>query len=354
MRVLQLTTDLNFAGAERVIVDLVRGLRAAGLECAVAGLIDEGGPGHGMASRLREMGVEVFSAGLRRGADLRPWLRLWRFARRWRPDVLDCHLFHAHLAGALLRLGGVRRPMVWTYHTVERRAVPLRRAFYRLLSGGPECKVYVSKAVRQCQRSVCGVAPHEELLYNGIDLAPFLNVEPVPGPVFGAVGRLAPGKGHSDLLRAFGALCRENERAVLRLAGDGPLARELQAVVEREGIAGRVEFLGFVEDVPGFLAGVGVFVHPSHSEGFGLALLEALAAGLPCIASHVDALPEVGGGFVDWVEPGEVDGLHQAMRRALDAAPDAARAAEQRRWATSFGAERMVEDYAELYRSLAR
>jgi glycosyltransferase involved in cell wall biosynthesis len=347
--VLQLTTDLGFGGAERVIVDLVRSLIDVGVECAVAGLTADEPE---MARRLEDAGIEVFSAGMSPGRRLRPLARLRRFVRRWEPDVLHCHLFHAHLASVLLRCSGVTCPVVWTHHTVERRPLPLRRAFYRLLSGWPECKVYAFGAVRRYQRSVSGVAPWEELIHNGIELGPFLAVKPRPGPVFGAVGRLVPKKGYDVLLRAFARLSRRNADARLVIAGRGPMQDELQELIRSEGLSDCVELAGFVRDVPAFLGRVNVFVHPSRGEGFGVALLEAMAAGLPCIASRVDALPEIGGNLVRWVRPGDVEGLHRSMQDVCRVGYPTERIVGQRLRAEDFSCRTMAEDYLEVYRSL--
>ena len=120
MRVMHLTTDLDLGGAERVIVDLVRCLRARGVQAAVGGLAERPGGGR-LRAVLEADGVEVGSAGMRRRLDVRRIGRLTRFVRAWRPDVLHAHLAHAHCVGSLLRACGLRCPQVWTHHSVDPR-----------------------------------------------------------------------------------------------------------------------------------------------------------------------------------------------------------------------------------------
>lgn len=356
MRVLMLTTDLELGGVERTIINRVHCLREVGLECAVAGLRGAK-DGSGVAGRrLAEAGFPVFCARIERPLDGWRFVGLRRFVGRWAPDVVHAHMFHGHLAGALLRLCGWRGKMLWSHHSVAPRRRPLRSAFYRLFSPLASAHVFVSESVRAYQQRMAGVAPREQIIYNGIDLEPFLAVRPKSGPVFGAVGRLVPlHKGFDLLIRAFARLCEENARVRLEIAGDGPERSALEELARRAGVSERVKFHGFVEDVPGFLGGINVFVNPSRWEAFGNTLVEGLAAGLPCIASRIHGLPEIGEDMVRWVRAGDVEDLYGAMRESVGLRYSPARRARQRRRvAARFSRERMVEEYLDLYTSLVR
>jgi glycosyltransferase involved in cell wall biosynthesis len=348
---MQLTTDFRLGGAERVMVGLMRELRERGVECAAAGLF-EGGQAIGRARRaLQSEGFPVHCAALE------PKWRLWRlaglrrFVQNWEPDVLHCHLFHGNATGALLRLAGLRGQMLWTHHNVEARPVPLRRAFYRLAWGMPDCHVFVSGAARRHHLALAGPGRRSEVIHDGIDLRPFLAVRPEPGTVFGALGRISPGKGMDMLVRAFARVRGGCPEARLRIGGRGP-DDWLREIIGSEGVEEAVKLEGFITDVPRFLSEINVFVNPSLSEGFGLTLLEALAAGLPCVASRVGALPEVGGEFVRWAEPGDVGSLSEQMAAALSEPGGAEKVAGRRRRARRFSRDRMADDYLRLYGSL--
>ena len=353
MRVLMLTTDLRLGGAERAIINTVQCLRQMGITCAVAGLF-EGTEGRGKARRVLEAeGFPVFCARMDRPRDAWRLWRLRRFVVDWAPDLIHAHLFHGHLAAATLALTGVRAPSVWSYHAIAPRRWPLRRAFYRLLKGLGGTHVYVSAAVRRYQRRTAGAAVRERVIHNGIELAPFLDVRPVPGSVFGAVGRLVPEhKGFDVLIRAFARLACHDAEPRLKIAGDGPRRAALERLAREERVAERVDFAGFVDDVAGFLAEVNVFVNPSRWEAFGTTLVEGMAAGLPCIGSRVHGLSEIGGRFVRWVRPGDVDGLHRAMRELVRVERPAGEVAEQRDYVgRRFSRERLARDYLETYLS---
>jgi len=354
MRVMQLTTDLRFGGTERVIVNLVRCLRERGVECAVAGLFEGGESPARMRVTLEEDGFEVCSVGLERKHMLWRLSRLRRFVRDWQPDVLHCHLFHGHAAGVLLGFPRMKCPMVWTHHSVDRRRMPHRTAFYRLFSRCARCHAFASGAVRNFQHARAGTAPWEEVIHNGIELTPYMAIEPRAGPAFGALGRLVPEKGFDVLIRAFGRLGRENRDARLAIGGAGPARPALEQLAHAEGLSDRMEFAGFVRDVPAFLAGINVFVLPSRWEAFGIALLEAMAAGLPCIASRVGGMPEVGGDLVRWVEPDDVDGLYRAMLELCGAPRSPLQVARQREAAARFSQDSMAESYLQVYRCMLR
>ncbi len=355
MRVLMLTTDLRLGGVELTIINRVHCLRECGVECAVAGLFERStGPGKAR-ERLEAMGVPTFCAGID------TWLRCWRFGRlvqfvkEFAPDVIHAHLFHGHLASALLRVLGRRAPTVWSYHAAAPRRWLRRRAFYRLFSGTADAHVFVSEAVREYRHRPACACANERVIHNGADLGPFLAVEPTPGPVFGGVGRLVPEhKGFDLLIRAFARLARERDDVRLRIAGDGPERPALEELARQEGVADRVELVGFVDDVAGFLAGVSVFANPSRWEAFGNTLVEGMAAGLPCIASRVQGLPEIGADLVRWVEPGDVDDLYEALKETAGVSCTAERiAAQRRRMVEGFSREAMTAKYLELYESLA-
>jgi glycosyltransferase involved in cell wall biosynthesis len=354
MRVMQLVSDLDFAGAQKVVVDLVQCLVRRDVECAVTALAEghEGVPK--VRAPLAEMGVDVFCAGAGPLNLAWPAVRLRRHLGRWRPEILHCHLLHGHAAGALARLTGVQCRLLWTFHTVHRRPMPVRRAFYRLTAGWPDYKVFVSQAARRYHHASCSRRGAEAVIYNGVDLWPFFGVSAAAGSTFGAVGRLVPEKGYDVLLRAFARLAREEPAARLRMAGVGPMVAELRRIVRAEHLEERVTLVGFASDMPAFLSTINVFVHPPREEGFGLTLLEALAAGLPCIASRVDALPEIGGELVRWVEPNDADGLYEAMREASRTGWSPSRVDRERHLAERFSRDAMAARYLEVYRSLMR
>lgn len=174
--------------------------------------------------------------------------------------------------------------------------------------------------------------------------------------VIGAAGRLVRLKGHADLLRAA-ALLRAGWPALrVEIAGEGPERPALQDEARRLGLEDRVTFLGWQTDISPALARWDVLVQPSLDEGFGLAALEAMAAGLPVVATRVGGLPEVvdEGSTGLLVPPADPASLAAALERLLRH-PDlgsAMGAAGRERARAHFSVERMVAATSEVYASL--
>ena len=157
---------------------------------------------------------------------------------------------------------------------------------------------------------------------NGVDLDRFDVAEPQVDGRIVFIGRLAPKKRVSDLIRAFERIAADYPDAELVVVGEGPLGEELRELAADLGVAGRVTFTGRVEEseIPRYYASAELFVLPSVWEGHPLTLLEAWAAGRPVIATDVEGLAE----FVDHretgylVSPRDPEGLADALRYALD------------------------------------
>lgn len=137
-------------------------------------------------------------------------------------------------------------------------------------------------------------------------------------PRIGMVARLDRIKDHDTVIRALGLLIAQHPAASLVLAGDGPRRAELELLVRKTGVGASVRFLGSVTDVPGLLRDLTVFAYPTTAdEGFGVALIEAMAAGLPIVATEVGPVREVVGDAALLVPPSDPRSFSQALDRLL-------------------------------------
>jgi glycosyltransferase involved in cell wall biosynthesis len=334
-----------------------------------------------LARELDAAGVPVYSAGvtpvrnlrgaaqvaavLRLPADL---VRLWWIVRRFRPDIVHGVLFHSYVLGAFVgRLARVpvivagRRSLS---HFKRERRVLLRveQAANRLT----DAIVANSEAVRR------DVVEHERLssdrvqvIHNGIDAARYAREqEPAlraqlglgEGPVVLVVANLIPYKGHPYFLRAWARVRQRFPNAVALLAGDGVARAALEAEARELGLGDSVRFLGTRTDVPELLALADVLVHPSLEEGFCNALIEAMAAGKPVVATDVGGNPEaVVSGETGWLVPvRDAERLASATIEVLSR-PDRGRslgAAGRARVRAKFDRRVMVQQYQELYTQL--
>lgn len=364
-RILLLITELLPAGAERIVFELATRLPPDRYTVEVASLRspdgDQGDDG-AVARDLLRAGVPVRPLRLRHKLDARGALRLAAELRRFRPDVVHAHLFHANLAARLLGWIGSEAKIVSTVHIVERRRLPARRLLERLTAGRDQATVCVSQAVAEHARRDLRVAPERlHVIPNGIDLVRFPPTDararaaaraaldlPADAPVIGAVGRLDRQKGFDVLLAALAQLPPETQ---LVIAGSGPEESALRR--QAQPLGDRVRFLGQRDDVPTVLAALDLFAMPSRWEGFGLSLAEALATGLPAVASAVDSLPEVLGPGGVLVPPDDPAALAAALARLLaDPAEREHLSALAAAQGARFRVERMVSDYARLYDEL--
>jgi glycosyltransferase involved in cell wall biosynthesis len=325
-------------------------------------------PGGEVEDELRAGGIRVRSLGvgarLSSARTLRAIVTAARTLRRGRIDVVHGYQWRPALVGALAgRLAGV----------------PLRLASKRSLTGDDR---QAGRAWRHIARQVDTVIVNADalrlegeqrgmrcrwaLLQNGVDTEHFRLAPPDPAaraalgldprrPVVGTIGRLEDRKGHDQLLRAACAMLAGGNgcRPQIVIVGDGPLREELQAQAESLGVADSVRFAGTVADVRPSLAAMDVFVLPSHAEGMSNALMEAMAAARPVVATAVGGNTEV---VVDGktgvlIPPADPTAIADAIAALLrDPARAAGLGAAAREFVTQrFGARARVAELEQLY-----
>jgi len=242
--------------------------------------------------------------------------------------VSRAHVVHAHAAKAGLlsrlaaRLVGRSSSCIFTPHGWSFWAFDgVRRNAYLSIErhAARWCRTII--AVSRFERDVgraAGIGPPERyrVIANGIDIERFaLAPEPVPGRVI-MVARFVSQKDHVAAVRAMALLRRTQPGATLQLVGEGPLRGDVEQLVDSLGLHDRVSFLGEREDVPELLAQASCCLLSTHYEGCSLAVLEAMAAGLPVVATRV-------GGMAEIVSEGAtgllVDPAPAAIAHALDA-----------------------------------
>lgn len=298
-RVAHVLFSLDTGGAEHVALDVLRRLSPERYDRHVVSLTGSGQ----LVEEFQRSGITVHTLHKRPGVDLRLWLALAAFIRRQRFDVVHTHNITPWLyAGPAAVLAGAR-----LVHTEHSNLLPHQRRLMvaeRWLARITRWVVADSDDVRRCLIERQGLrARNVVTVRNGIDTGRFAQaLEPAQarsrlgldgaGPVVGTVARLVDIKDHPTLLAAFRQLVEEFPRAVLLMVGDGPLRHALEAQAKTLGIAEQVRFLGRRTDIPEILPALDVFVLSSLSEGLPLTVLEAMAAGVPVVATDVGALRE--------------------------------------------------------------
>jgi glycosyltransferase involved in cell wall biosynthesis len=354
MRVLQVIDSLPLAGAEVLVKDLAPRLRMRGVDCDVAVLRELSSP---LEASLQAAGVPLHATHVTKLYSLRQVPRLKKLMQCY--DVVHVHLFPAQLWAVLAASQMNRRiALVTTEHnTWNARRRWWLRPFDAWMYPNFERIACNSEATAQELVRWCpGIAAKVQVIANGIPLETFETAQPAELPyvpdcvmrlVF--VARLEPQKDHRTILRALTAV----PRVQLLLVGDGPLREELQHLARLLGIAGRVTFLGRRNDVAGILKASDIYVHSTTSDGFGIAACEAMAVGLPVIASDVPGLAQVVGPAGVLFPPGD----DRALARELQALLSSPKRRQEmcdagRRRAQCFSIEKTVDGCIEMYQSV--
>lgn len=315
-RVCHIIGDLRYGGAERQVVNVARHMRSAKTYVVCLGR-----PETGSLSSLLPESVECIWLGFR--ARYAPY-HVWKLARLLRTlaiDVVHTHMFAANLYGVLAATLA-RVPVVVTsehgknpwktrVHRWAERAVISRLAHKRIC---------VSTDILQIRRDLDGV-PESKLTYipNGTEIDTNTISPPRGRFVFGTIGRLVPAKDYRTLIKAMGLLREKGCSVELYIVGDGPERASLESEIADLGLTSVIHLTGFQSDTQTWLGRFHTFVLSSIREGQPMALLEAMAAGLPIVATRVGGIPETiaSGSEGLLVEPGDPEGLARAMETLL-------------------------------------
>ena len=270
------------------------------------------------ANRISVDGVEVFQLHKQEGHDLGMYRRLRALLRELRPDIVHSRnlaALESQLAGVALsgirRVHGEHGREIGDVDGTNRKYLFLRRVMRLFMHR----YITVSKDLERWLISAVGVRPQiVTQVYNGVDTQKFAPATVKPLAllprhwrglddilVLGTVGRLTPVKDQQLLLRALAGLCKQHPELATRLrlivVGDGPLEQELTRLCTELRLDEQVWFAGDRTDVPALLGAMDVFVLPSLGEGISNTVLEAMASGLPVVATAV-------GGNLELVKPG--------------------------------------------------
>lgn len=344
----------------------------------------EGDMSYLIAPGSRAIHVDVLQRPLSPVSDLRALVRLYREMKAARPEIVHTHMAKAGLLGRLAALlynltrgHAPRAHIVHTYHghVLEGYFSPLMTTIFvsleRLLARASDRIVAISPAIERELRDGFGIgrADQYRVVPLGFDLSSFAAVDdearaaaraelnlPSTARVVSTVGRLTAIKQHRLFLVTVARAAKAQPKTMALIAGDGELRRDLEAYAAQLGIADRVRFLGWRRDLAAIYAATDVFLLTSRNEGTPVALIEAMAAGVPGVSTDVGGVKDVISG--DEVGTTARDGDAEALaahvvgyfsddhlRRATGAR---ARASVLERYSL----ERLVRDIDVLYRDL--
>jgi glycosyltransferase involved in cell wall biosynthesis len=385
LRVIRIIARLNIGGPARHVTILNRGLQKRDYETLL--VYGTSGPAEGdleeLTKGLPTLRVPELGRRIHFASDLRAFARLLRLLFTWRPDVV-----HTHTAKA----GALGRAAAWVYNRTRRkrrRALVVHtfhghvlegyfgpfggrlvRGAERLLALATDRIIAISESQRVdlvtrfaiCTDDKAAVVPL------GLDLDDLLAIVPgrpslrpelaIPPHAFvvGYIGRLVSIKDVPLLMKAFAIVAEREREAHLLIAGDGPLREDLERLAQRLSVACRVHFTGWVGDLPRFYATCDLIALTSLNEGTPVALIEAMASGIPTVATAVGGVPDVvvdgqTGTLVKSRDPADfataIDALVRNEPRRQAMGLRARQVARER-----FGSDRLISEIDQLYRAV--
>ncbi len=372
MKLVHVIIGLHVGGAETMLLKLLQGLDRTRFEPVVVALMDGGE----ISDQIQALDIPVHHLGMKNLAGAPgTLLKLRRLARELEPDLIQGWMYHGNLAATRLARWAPGDPVLfWNIrHTMTEHAPEkmTTRALIRL--GGR----WSGQARQVVHNSHLSVGQHEGLGFgcenslvipNGFDLEAFrpdadagsklrselgLAADTV---LVGTLGRHHPIKGLADFLMALAAMESVPPTAHFLCAGRDVTAQnaELKSLVVQTGFADRVHLLGPRSDAPEFLAGLDLFCLPSRAEGFPNALGEAMACGLPCVATDVGEATIMLEGLCDTVPPNSPAKLAVALDNMLAMPPEGRRALGtqcRERMAERYRLAAIVTLYEDMYAS---
>ena len=372
IRVLQLVSRLGLGGLEALVAQLAEAFDPSRFELSAC-VIDEVGC---FGEQLRERGYAVHN--LKKGPGVPPsvWFRLARILRHERIDVIHAHNFQALFLGLPAAKLARRTALVYTCHGDIFRKTSRAIWTEPWLARRADAITAISYSSR-AELVEAGVCKPDDVIVipNGIDASKCMGAArepPLPryrragltelglppdGPVLGACSRIAAGKGIDRLIDAMPKVIEFFPNASALIAGDGPLLGEMRELAAERGVAERVFFAGYSDDVPRLMALMDIFVLASDTEGLSMALLEAMASGVPAVATAVGDNPVAiidgeTGRIIDLERVGTLpdvlievlsdsEGLLEMGRRA------------RKRAVEHYSQQKMIEGYENLFVELA-
>lgn len=342
--------------------EIVRGLVAAGFDTTFAVLT--GAPDPELAKRV---GCPTHHFGLAnrqlKPSNLRTLYRLARYIHAGKFDVVITHRFKPWLLLAWINLLLPRVRLISVLHAFKQFDRPRRQRLARWLLKPHSRFVAVSQAVKDDLVAHRIPAANIVVIPNSIDVESLraqqlsrsaaraeLGLSP-DACVIGTIGRTKPIKGHRFLVEAFAQVHRQHPDCQLLIVGGGELEPALQQQIETAGLSASARLTGAIPNAARLLLAFDYFVLPSLLEGFGLAVLEAVASGLPIIATRVGGVPEAMGADGILVAPHNSDQLAQALLDMLSW-PASRRADYVRKLQEHLDREFRIEHYHQRFAAL--
>lgn len=335
MKVFHVITSLDVGGAELVLARLVTSLKQKGVENTVICLLPEGA----IAEQIKALNIPVISLGITSFfSSITGLYKLGFLIHKGRPDVVQSWLYHANILTSIATLLLPRTKVVWGIHS-NQKVSPKKITSFLIKLGAMLSKLSPKKIIYVAQSSM---SLHEQMGYsqrvsvvipNGFDADVFTNCRlgqqssfkeqygiPEGKLVIGSVGRWHPDKGIDVMLQAIANLQKVYKNELFFIfAGKGCSDDnvEFHSFKQNCPIPNNILALGECKNIPDLLTTMDIFCLPSRTEAFPLALGEAMAAGVYCVATDVGDVKYLTGNLIDYAISGDCNSLQSVLESAI-------------------------------------
>lgn len=372
VKVLHVIDSGGMYGAEAMLLALTAEQKQMGLTPAILSIGTIGEAEKPIETEARARGISIQPLRMRKGLNLVGAFEIVRAARAGNFDILHSHGYKGNILLGLLPRRIRRLPVVATLHGWTGRPGWSRMAIYQWVDQYVLSRldgiVVVNSAMLQIPSLRPGRIANLHVIDNGICIdrggSPATTIDPgiaafcKEGFIVGAVGRLAAEKGFDVLVEALVFLCGKYPDIRAVILGEGPDRALLEQQIKEAGLDGRIRLPGYCRNAADYMSCFDVVALSSRTEGLPMTLLEAMAAGVPVVATGVGGVSDVlgGGEYGAVVEPNSTTALENALERvhqAPELAMDKATRAEQR-VRDKYSSLAMAVAYSRVYDSLPR
>jgi len=367
--ILHLIDSGGMYGAEKVVLTLLNELKNTNYPGILGCIRQNDSEIPQIAKDAKRLGISIEYFTMKRGLNYFGIRRISKYISENNIRLVHSHGYKSNIFLSVIR--NKKYKTITTVHGWAKNTAGLKARIYELADSISLKKIdkviAVSEAVIKDLEKNGLNAEKISLIYNGIETNQYeqdIDITKIREKytlssddyVIGAIGRLAKVKGHSYLIDAIPLILKEKINCKLIIAGEGPLREQLLAMIEKYGLTGHVQLLGYTNKIHEIMSMIDLFVLPSLSEGLPISLLEAMAYGKPILASECGGIPEVITNDVKgiMVPPENSEEIAKGVKKFYLQKDKAVKIyAENKRYVDDmFSSRNMANQYIKLYKSL--
>lgn len=351
MKIIQVMPEFGLAGAEIMAENLIYNLQESGVDVIVVSFYEFHSP---ITERMKSKNIQIVYLNKKRGLDFSIISKLRALCQKERPNAIHTHRYV--LPYVFLATIGLNIKIVHTVHNVAEKEVPLKqqKLQYLLFRNKRIIPVAITPLVKESIEKRYKIEKRKiPMVFNGIDLNNYYQKADYSLHNQGVilhVGRFTDQKNHRVLIKAFRKVIMQHPDCILKLIGDGELLDDIKKLCKEYSIQDNVIFMGLRDDISKQMVDSDIFVLPSNYEGMPITLIEAMATGLPIIATAVGGVPDMLTSMNGVLIENKCDDLAKAIELLLNSKEKRSKLGKKAiEDSIRFSSREMTKNYLNLY-----